>query len=188
MTIEFASGIARDEARDVARNEARRVLREFQVSKPPIRVEEIAEALGARIARHRFDGPESGFALREGGTWIIGVNIQTSHRRQRFTIAHELGHLLLHEGRPLTVDQAVLRVDLRNHVSSMATDLQEIQANTFAATLLMPEEIVFDHVTSLVRSEIEITRDDLISRLARTFGVSIEAMGYRLINLGILTA
>ena len=185
---EIASGKTRDRARDDARNEARRIIAEFQVSKPPVHVEALAEALGSQIARHRFDGPESGFALRDQGKWIIGVNIQTSRRRQRFTIAHELGHLLLHQGRPITVDQAVLRIDLRNDVSSMATDLEEIQANTFAATLLMPEEIVLPYVAGAVRSDGEITRDDLISNLSRTFDVSVEAMGYRLINLGILTA
>jgi Zn-dependent peptidase ImmA (M78 family) len=94
----------------------------------------------------------------------------------------------MHEGRPLTVDQAVLRIDLRNEVSSMATDLQEIEANTFAATLLMPDEIVLDYATILMRSNGEINRDDIIANLARTFDVSIEAMGYRLISLGILTA
>jgi Zn-dependent peptidase ImmA (M78 family) len=184
----IAFGERRDRARDVARKEARLIIREFQVSKPPVQVEALAESRGARIARHRFDGPESGFALRDGSKWIIGVNINTSQRRQRFTIAHELGHLLLHEGRPLTIDQAVLRIDLRNDVSSMATDIQEIQANTFAATLLMPEEIVLDHANNLMQKNADITRDDIITMLARIFDVSAEAMSYRLINLGILTA
>ena len=94
----------------------------------------------------------------------------------------------MHEGRPLTIDQAVLRIDLRNDVSSMATDLQEIEANTFAATLLMPDEVVMDYATLLLQSNGEISRDDLIAQLARTFDVSIEAMGYRLISVGILTA
>lgn len=186
--MDLAYAERRDRLRDEARNEARRIVRKHQITDPPVHVEQLAEALGAEIARHRFEGPESGFALRDGTRWIIGVNVQTSRRRQRFTIAHELGHLLLHEGRPLTVDQAVLRIDLRNEVSSMATDDQEIQANTFAATLLMPEEIVLAYATNVVRMNGEITRDDLISELARTFDVSSEAMGYRLINLGILTA
>jgi Zn-dependent peptidase ImmA (M78 family) len=187
MTEAF-SGRARDEARDKARNEARRILSKFEVSQPPVPIEALVENLGARIARHRFDGPESGFALRDNDSWIIGVNIQTSRRRQRFTIAHELGHLLLHKGRPITVDQAVLRIDLRNDVSSMATDLEEIGANTFAATILMPEEMVLSYATDVVRSNIEITRNGLITKLSRMFDVSAEAMGYRLINLGILTA
>lgn len=178
----------RNQARDRARERARQLMVDYQISQPPVRVEKLAEALGFQIARHRFDGPESGFALRDGRRSIIGVNIQTSRRRQRFTIAHELGHLLMHEGRPLTVDQAVLRIDLRNEVSSMATDLQEIEANIFAAALLMPEETVLHHATILMQSSAEISRDDLITKLARTFDVSIEAMGYRLISLGILTA
>jgi Zn-dependent peptidase ImmA (M78 family) len=178
----------RYQARNNGRDRARQLIEHYQISQAPVRVEELAESMGFQIARHRFDGPESGFALRDGNQSIIGVNIQTSRRRQRFTVAHELGHLLMHEGRPLTVDQAVLRIDLRNEVSSMATDLQEIEANTFAATLLMPDEIVSDYATILMRSNGEINRDDLIANLARTFDVSIEAMGYRLISLGILTA
>jgi Zn-dependent peptidase ImmA (M78 family) len=70
----------------------------------------------------------------------------------------------------------------------MGTDVEEIEANTFAATLLMPEDIVFDHVLKLVRANGQITRETLITELARIFDVSAEAMGYRLINLGILTS
>jgi Zn-dependent peptidase ImmA (M78 family) len=184
----IASGHERDRARDQARDEARKIIANYKLTTPPVHIEKLAEAHGARIARHRFEGPESGFALRDGNRWIIGVNIQTSRRRQRFTIAHELGHLLLHKGRPLTVDQAVLRVDMRNDVSSMATDIQEIQANTFAATLLMPEEMVLEFATALVRKDSTITRDDLITKLARLFDVSAEAMSYRLINLAVLTS
>lgn len=179
---------ARDEARDRAREAAREIIREHSISEPPVNVEDIAYAHTIEILRHRFEGPESGFALRDNNRWYIGVNVQTSRRRQRFTIAHELGHLLLHEGRQIIVDQAVLRVDLRNHVSSMGTDIEEIEANTFAAALLMPERIVSLYVTDLIQANSDITREDLIAELARTFDVSAEAMGYRLINIGILTA
>jgi Zn-dependent peptidase ImmA (M78 family) len=185
--MDFAGDQIRDKARDKAREAARQIIREYDIVKPPIRVEEIVRSKDVEILRHRFEGPESGFALREGNRRIIGLNTQTSRRRQRFTVAHELGHLLLHEGK-IIVDQAVLRVHLRSHVSSMGTDLEEIEANTFAATLLMPEEIVFDYVVKLVEGDGEITRGTLIAELARLFDVSAEAMGYRLINLGILTA
>jgi Zn-dependent peptidase ImmA (M78 family) len=185
----FPTARQRDEARDKAQKKALDLINKFQLLGPPIRVEQLAEAMGAQIARHRFDGPESGFALRDDDErWVIGVNIQTSRRRQRFTVAHELGHLVMHQGRPLTVDQAVLRIDLRNEVSSMATDLQEIEANTFAATLLMPEELVIDHAKTLMHANVNVTRDELITTLARIFDVSVEAMGYRLINVAILTA
>jgi Zn-dependent peptidase ImmA (M78 family) len=177
-----------DQARDIARERARELIREHSIGNAPVPIESIATAHGIEILRHRFDGPESGFALRDNNRWYIGVNTQTSRRRQRFTIAHELGHLLLHEGRQIIVDQAVLRVDLRNDVSSMGTDIEEIQANTFAAALLMPEPIVASYAGDLIRSDGNIAREDLIIKLARIFDVSAEAMGYRLITLGILTS
>lgn len=185
--VNLAQDSVRDKARDRARDTARQIIRDYGITQPPIKVEEIARSHGVEIVRHRFEGPESGFALRDGSRLIIGLNTQTSRRRQRFTVAHELGHLLLHEGK-IIVDQAVVRVDLRNDVSSMGTDIEEIEANTFAAALLMPEKIVFDHVVKLVRANGQITRETLIAELARIFDVSAEAMGYRLINLGILTA
>jgi Zn-dependent peptidase ImmA (M78 family) len=173
---------------DDGQHEAHRLITKFGITEPPVPVESIVQNEGIEIARHRFEGPESGFAIQDGFRRIIGVNTQTSRRRQRFTLAHELGHILLHAPRKLTVDQAVLRVDLRNEVSSMGTNAEEIQANNFAASLLMPDDMVLAHVTDLVRANGDISRDDLISQLAREFDVSIEAMGYRLINLGILTA
>lgn len=185
--VNLAQDRERDKARDRARDAARQIIRNYGITQPPIRVEDIAHSQGIEIVRHRFEGPESGFALRDESRRIIGLNTQTSRRRQRFTVAHELGHLLLHEGK-IIVDQAVLRVDLRNDVSSMGTDVEEIEANTFAAALLMPEDIVFHHVLKAVRANGEITRENLIAELARIFDVSAEAMGYRLINLGILTA
>jgi Zn-dependent peptidase ImmA (M78 family) len=179
---------ARDKARDKAREMAREIIRKHGVSQPPVNLENIVRSHRIEILRHRFEGPESGFALRDNDHWYIGVNTQTSRRRQRFTIAHELGHLLLHKGKQIIVDQAVLRVDLRSHVSSMGTDIEEIEANTFAAALLMPERIVFPYVANLIQGNGDITREDLIAELARKFDVSAEAMGYRLINIGILTA
>jgi Zn-dependent peptidase ImmA (M78 family) len=169
--------------------EARRLLEKYRILEPPVPVEHIARGEGAQIARHHFEGWESGFVLRDNGCTIIGVNTRTSPRRQRFTIAHEIGHLLLHEGKPLIVDHSV-RVDWRDEVSAMATDSQEIMANAFAAALLMPAELIFSHlkqyVANIAQTDRLLSRDDLITQLARTFDVSTEAMGYRLINLGIL--
>ena|SRR6266581_6793776 len=172
-----------------AQKEARKLLDKYSVTKVPVPVEEIAVGEGAQIARHHFEGSESGFILRDGKRVIIGVNTRTSERRQRFTIAHEIGHLLLHEGKPLIVDHAV-RIDWRDERSSQATDAQEIAANAFAAELLMPPELIVsnlrDYVDSVESRNGVVARDDLIARLARVFNVSAEAMGYRLINLGIL--
>jgi Zn-dependent peptidase ImmA (M78 family) len=168
--------------------QARELLHRYGVVEPPVPVEKIAVGEGAEIARHRFEGWESGFILRDGRRTIIGVNTRTSRRRQRFTVAHEIGHLLFHEGN-LIVDHAV-RVNWRDEISGMATDAQEIQANAFAAELLMPREFVIDHleryIDDVAKTGKTMSHEDLISQLAREFDVSAEAMGYRLINLGIL--
>lgn len=152
----------------------------------PVPIETIARNEGVLIARKAFDGTQSGFALRDGQTRIIGVNSATSPRRQRFTIAHEMGHLDLHQGTPLIVDHA-MRIDWRDDVSSLGTNEQEIEANAFAAEILMPARMIRSQVVSYARDG-NITRDRLIVRLAKDFDVSAEAMGYRLINLGILAS
>ncbi|WP_079085594.1 ImmA/IrrE family metallo-endopeptidase [Streptomyces dysideae] len=167
-------------------NAARSLLKRHDIREFPVPIEAIARAEGAIITRKAFDGTQSGFALRDGDVRIIGVNSATSPRRQRFTIAHELGHLSLHEGKELIVDHA-MRIDWRDDVSSLGTNEQEIEANAFAAEILMPRDMIQSQVISYVQDR-TITRDHLITKMARDFDVSAEAMGYRLINLGILAS
>lgn len=152
----------------------------------PVPVEDIAIHNGIQVVRSAASWSESGFLLRSDGVAIIGINGRNSSKRQRFTIAHELGHWLLHEGRPLIVDQSVM-INKRDGVSSQATDREEIEANQFAAGLLMPERWIHD----VVSKQMELgaaSREGLISTLAATFEVSVEAMSWRLINLGILSS
>jgi Zn-dependent peptidase ImmA (M78 family) len=167
------------------------LLEKYNMHELPIDVEALAANQGAVIAREYFAGSESGFTLRDGKRIIIGVNTRTSRKRQRFTIAHEIGHLILHAGKPLIVDHNV-RIDRRDEVSSIGTDNEEIEANAFGAALLMPHGLVnkrvADYVERTVRSGQNISRDELIADLAREFDVSSEAMGFRLINLGTLAA
>ena len=155
------------------------------IEHPPVPVHKIAAAEGIELVSSTSKGLESGFAFRDGTRRVIGVNTRETSRRQRFTIGHEIGHLLLHD-RALTVDQTV-RVHKRDEVSSMATDREEIEANGFAAALLMPEPMVVAAASEHLRDGARISRDDLVTRLAREFDVSTEAMGYRLINLGMLS-
>jgi Zn-dependent peptidase ImmA (M78 family) len=161
------------------------MLNRHMILGPPVPVEELAKLEGAEIVRVKAKGGESGFTLRANEAVIIGVNSGTSRRRQRFTIAHELGHLAMHEGRPLIVDHSI-RVNYRTDVRSMATNEEEIQANAFAAALLMPDEWVRG-VAEKILSRPQ-SREELITSLVREFDVSPEAMGFRLINLGVLSA
>jgi Zn-dependent peptidase ImmA (M78 family) len=160
------------------------LLKRYGIAAVPVPVEQVARGEGAQVVRQRFEGSQSGFVYRIGDRTIIGVNSATSARRQRFTIAHELGHMLLHQDDALMVDNAV---QFRDERSSLAIDPEEIEANTFAAALLMPAEQVLAHVKAALAAGIS-SREKLIGRLAQTFDVSAEAMGYRLVNLGILSS
>lgn len=168
----------------VAVSRATRLLQDCRVDTAPVSVEDIAAQLDVQIVHEKLDATISGLLLREGQARLIAVNNQHHPRRRRFTIAHELGHLLLHKGQYI-VDSTV-RVNLRDALSSMATDQEEIEANAFAAELLMPASLI-KQALGAMRVPESRSPARLTSQLAEAFGVSTEAMGYRLINLGITT-
>lgn len=122
--------------------------------------------------------------FRDARRTVIGVNASHAPTRQRFTIAHELGHLLLHESRPMIVDTHLYR---RDEVSSMGTKPEEREANGFAAELLMPAAFVEDEVRELVDQQPNVTARRLVEQLAKRFDVSPQAMEIRLGNLEILS-
>lgn len=165
---------------------ARELLEEAGNPRPPIRVEHLARQLGAQLSFEPFEGDVSGMILREEERVVIGVNSAHAHTRQRFTIAHELGHLLLHEGRRIIIDRS-LKLNLRDSRSALATSRQEIAANAFAAELLMPEEIIREEVSQAVERRPGISDTYVVQELARRFDVSEQAMTYRLVNLGVLS-
>ncbi len=78
-------------------------------------------------------------------------------------------------------------MDFRDTRSATGVDRREIDANRFAAGLLMPEEWVYEAFKELILGAApKDTTEDFVVALARRFEVSSEAMRYRLVNLGIL--
>ena len=75
---------------------ARQLLDRLGMHSTPTPVEKIAKALGAQVRFSPFDEELSGMIYVKDGVPIIGVNSLHHPNRQRFTIAHELGHLELH--------------------------------------------------------------------------------------------
>lgn len=165
---------------------AKDLLKRLGVPQPPIPVEDLARQLGAQLSFEPFGGDVSGMIVRDGERVVIGVNSAHAGTRQRFTIAHELGHLVLHEGQRVIVDRS-LKVNLRDPRSALATNSQEIAANAFAAELLMPEDILRAEVARTVAERPSISDTVLVAELARRFDVSGQAMTYRLVNLRILS-
>ena len=125
----------------------------------------------------------SGFLYRDRkrNLAIIGVNADHHEHRQIFTTAHELGHFLLHDFDDLHVDRQ-LKVWLRSELSSQGIDDEEKEANLFAAELLMPVRFLGEDVDKI--GAIDLEDEDVLRRLAKKYGVSTQAMTFRLGYLG----
>jgi Zn-dependent peptidase ImmA (M78 family) len=163
---------------------AERLLATHSITSPPVDPQMLARAEGILVIRRRFDDADvSGILFRDNSHHVIGVNSAHPLVRQRFTIAHELGHHALHPGRELILDVPV-RVNLRDKNSSTASDLQEIEANAFAAALLMPARLIREQVSQLPPAR-RREPDTTAAALARIFKVSDSALNFRLINLGL---
>ena len=104
--------------------------------------------------------------------WGIFYNPKSSPERQRFTIAHELGHFILHREQ-----QASFRCS-KESVYAGVDDLQSIEreADDFAGNLLMPGDAM---LAAIARRSIDLY---LLSELAKRFQVSFEALCIRFIK------
>ena len=172
----------------LARRRARQLLQEAGVASAPVPLERLAEICRASIRYEPFEGELSGLVHRRpDGSGVIGVNSSHSPTRQRFTIAHEIGHLLLHGDEEVHIDEK-RPLARRDELSSKAEDPREIEANQFAAELLMPESLVREGVSTLASDDPDVSVEEAIEELARTFRVSLLAMTHRLTNLRIISS
>jgi Zn-dependent peptidase ImmA (M78 family) len=150
----------------------------------PVPVAKIAKELGVILQYEPLEGGMSGVLFRgEADRPVMGINELHADVRQRFTIAHELGHLQLHKD-ALYVDGLVRR----DAESSLALNSQEIEANAFAAELLMPRKLVLQEITKRVPEGGVAEAAKLVRQMAKSFEVSEQAMEFRLVNLGLATS
>lgn len=136
----------------------------------PVNVERLASALGLRIMQD-FLGDYSGKIERDPLGFKVTVNATDSHVRQRFTIAHEIGHYVLHRdliGDGIT-DDAMYR--------SRLGGFYETQANQYAAYILMPPGLFRQKYREGARTP---------EALATLFDVSSQAAEYRIKNLALV--
>lgn len=158
-------------------NEARELLQKHGVTEPAVDIFAIIKAEGLRLTFDEMDDQHSGFLLVENNKATIAINRDHHPNRQRFTAAHELGHYVLHsQGRDRLFVDSATQTFLRNQVSSQGTKQEEIEANQFAASLLMPRKMLKD---ALNEFEDDITDLD-IYRMSAKFEVSEQAMTLRL--------
>lgn len=144
-----------------------------------IDVKAIAAKLDIKVIEHPFSENISGVFFRTDDELFLGVNKAHSPHRQRFTIAHEIGHYLLHAGEKIHYDvvKEPQKSDQTFYRADSISGECEREANQFAAELLMPKVLVVKCIENGML---------VISDLAERFNVSVDAMRYRLINLGYL--
>ncbi len=159
----------------------------------PVDVDAIAQSLGVQV--------EYDYALEERDVVgeiffneerpVVRINpVQNSYEpRRRFTLAHELGHYCLHSASSKTGFK-----DSRKTMSRTESywDRYESEANTFAAQLLMPKDLILRHGQEVIDRYKQRSGDETISAssfielMADKFAVSSKAMEYRLKNIGVI--
>jgi hypothetical protein len=151
------------------RRQAARLLDSAGVSREPVDLRQVVSALNLELvarARAPFSG-EAGLEPVGDGRAIV-LSGAGGERRRRFTIAHEIGHFVLHPE---------LSLPERGGLVTEAGRAVEREADAFAAELLMPEDLV---------REAALEHGAKVDRLADRFDVSRAAMRNRLQRLGIL--
>src|SRR5260370_41830664 len=121
-------------------NLVEQLLQKHGISEAPVPVHTIAKSEGLSVVEASLNAEVSGALVRTQGLSGIAVNSSHHPNRRRFTVAHELSHFLLdHKGKEDHIDWQ-FTIIRRDGVSSEASDFQEIEANFFAASLLMPKK------------------------------------------------
>ena len=145
----------------------RGILKKLDITDPPIPVEKIAELFSIKVIPYpNFPDNISGTIINQNGRMIIGVNSNHPPSRQRFTIAHELGHFLLgHELGDKIIDD----------VFDRPTD-KEKEANEFAAELLAPKDLLKKDINKKLK----------IPDLAKKYIVSEQVISIRLLKTGLI--
>lgn len=147
------------------KSQVKKVLAENYIDTPPVNARELAENYGLTVKFARFpDNYKTVCGFIDFDNAVMYVNEADSAYRQNFTIAHELGHWLLHRE-----NRDEYKVLMRRPIGG-ETDDREKEANVFAAELLVPKEMLKKY-----------TKEGLSSfQLSEIFMVSESVINYRL--------
>lgn len=136
----------------------------------PVKLSSLAREFGLKVVASTLPPGISGEIRPSGSGFTISVNRHDSSRRQRFTVAHEIAHYLLHK------DQIGDGISDDVLYRSSLSDWREAEANRLAAEILLPREAV----NSKVQESHGLSEGEMVSLLAGEFGVSEIAIRIRL--------
>lgn len=165
---------------------AYQILEELQMDKPPFNPYDIADKLQINVKETLdFDKLDT-----EGQIYInadnqpeIWINPIKSENRRRFTLAHEIGHLI-NDVLP-SMDNPIIDKYETLYRSQKIGGI-ETRANRFAAQLLMPVKHINEFLLDYMDKNGQLSAKDAISLVATKFKVSKSAVLHRFKNLGIV--
>jgi hypothetical protein len=120
----------------------------------------------------------SGMCIKNGGNPVIAINSSMSIGRQRFSMAHELFHLYFDKNEHSTV--CVKKIGTGNTI--------EKEADQFASYFLMPPDALSDITKKIQVNPNENLSVKEIVKIEQFFGVSRQALLYRLIEEDVITS
>ncbi|HEU5157507.1 MAG TPA: XRE family transcriptional regulator [Streptosporangiaceae bacterium] len=135
----------------------------------------VEKVFGIDVAAAELPDGFDGLAWTDANTQLILVGTSRVAARQRFTIAHELGHLLAGDDQQIHVDTDLYAEEHRKKPS-------EIRANAFASAFLLPEGCLQTEVTGIDWSP------EAFAKLVCRLWVSPSTLAWRLLNLGLINA
>jgi len=130
----------------------------------------IEDQAGAHVVSQPIEGDVHGICVSDRGISVVLVNSKDGWGRQQFTMAHELGHLLARDLEIYEITGSLTR-----------DDLVERRANAFSAHFLAPDEGIRQVVGTRQVSPA------VVGELMDYFGMSLEAMSWRLVNVGLIS-
>ena len=162
---------------------AKKLLEKANALVQPVDLYKVVEHLKLSLKEKPLEDEYSGFLAVKEKTII--VNSFHAPVRRRFTIAHEIGHYQLHrlerKDTPVFIDRTVYH---RKDNTSDNDYQMEIEANAYAAGLLMPDVLLDEYLEKHPHLDLETPAN--IKMLAEEFEVSRPALEYRLKNLGFV--
>ena len=171
------------------------ILKMLNITEPPVDPFEIAQQLEISVKENLdwdklvYDGM---IYLNKNNEPEIWINPIKPVNRQKFTLAHEIGHLANDVLPHLDKFKDPIRDDYTTLQRGGYHSLKEVNANKFAAQLLMPKFMILDKGLEVFEkykqdnNTDKMPKEEFIKIMANIFEVSQEAMKYRLINLGII--
>ena len=158
------------------------LLERFRIHELPIPLNKIIKSFNVTIKPYELGENISGLLVIDSGVGTIGINPNDSKVRQRFTLAHELGHYILHKHETELFIDKEFTVLFRNQKSSTGEIKREQEANAFAASILMPKKFLVEEIS---RFNFDLNDENSIKKLSKTFEVSSAAMAFRISNLSL---